>query len=72
MSTFEAAYIKTFNAGLFKKKIDTAYKMLKACNLCPRKCGVNQLSGETGICNTGKNALVSSYKAHIGEEDPLV
>jgi putative pyruvate formate lyase activating enzyme len=72
MSTFEAAYIKTFNAGLLKKKIDTAYKMLKACNLCPRKCGVNRFSGDTGICKTGKNALVSSYNAHFGEEAPLV
>jgi putative pyruvate formate lyase activating enzyme len=72
MSTFEAAYIKTFNAGLLKKKIDTAYKMLSACNLCPRKCDVNRISGETGICKTGENALVSSYNAHFGEEAPLV
>jgi putative pyruvate formate lyase activating enzyme len=33
---------------------------------------VNRISGETGICNTGKNALVSSYNAHFGEEAPLV
>ena len=72
MSAFEAAYVKTFEAGLLKKKIDAAYKMLNACNLCPRKCGVNRNSGETGICKTGKNALVSSYNAHFGEEAPLV
>ena len=72
MPKFEAAYIKTFHDGLLKNKIDTAHKMLKACNLCPRNCGVNRLSGETGICKTGKNARVSSYNAHFGEEAPLV
>jgi putative pyruvate formate lyase activating enzyme len=72
MSTFEAAYIKTSNAGLLKDKIDTAYGRLEACNLCPRKCGVNRTSGETGICRTGTQALVSSYNAHFGEEAPLV
>ncbi len=42
------------------------------CTLCPRNCGVNRLQGETGICNTGRYAEVSSYGPHFGEEQPLV
>ena len=35
-------------------------------------CGVDRTSGETGICKTGKSALISSFNAHFGEEAPLV
>jgi len=72
MAFFEPSYIKTFESGLLKEKINKAYGLLKSCVLCPRKCGVDRLSGETGICNTGKLAWVSSYNPHFGEEDPLV
>ncbi|MDJ0815902.1 MAG: radical SAM protein [Desulfobacterales bacterium] len=72
MSSFIPSYIKTFEKGLFKEKIEEAYRLLKSCVLCPRKCRVDRLSDETGICNTGKSAWVSSANAHFGEEDPLV
>ncbi len=72
MSSFEPAYINTFEQGLFKDKIEKAYRLLKSCVLCPRKCGVDRLSGETGICRTAKLARVSSYNPHFGEEAPLV
>ena len=72
MPTFTPAYIKTFEKGLFEEKIKAASKILSFCRLCPRECGVDRLSGETGVCNTGQNALVSSYNPHFGEEAPLV
>ena len=72
MPTFEPAYIGTIEKGLLKYKIEKAYNLLKSCVLCPRRCGVDRLSGETGICKTGKLSWVSSYNAHFGEEDPLV
>ena len=72
MSIFEPSYIRTFEKGLLKEKIQKAYAQLKSCILCPRKCGVDRLAGETGICNTGKLAWVSSYNPHFGEEEPLV
>jgi putative pyruvate formate lyase activating enzyme len=71
-SQFEPAYIKTFKKGLLQEKIKAGYKLLGSCSLCPRKCGVDRLSGETGICKTAKHALVSSYNPHFGEEKPLV
>jgi putative pyruvate formate lyase activating enzyme len=68
----ESVYIKTFEAGLLKEKIAKAYDILSACDLCPRRCGVDRHAGETGICKTGKIAMVSSYNPHFGEEAPLV
>jgi putative pyruvate formate lyase activating enzyme len=72
MRKFEAAYIKSFEKGLLQKKIQAAYKILNFCTLCPRQCRVNRISGETGICKTAKQAWVSSYNPHFGEEAPLV
>jgi len=72
MPAFEPAYIETFKKGLLKKKIKTAGKILKFCKLCPRECGVDRLAGQTGVCNTGEKAFVSSYHPHFGEEAPLV
>lgn len=72
MASFEPSYIGTFETGLLKEKIHQAYDQIKSCVLCPSQCGVDRLSGETGICNTGKLAWVSSYNLHFGEEDPLV
>ncbi len=72
MSSFEPAYIETSQKGLLKEKIKKADKMLGACVLCPRRCKVDRLSGETGVCKTGLQAYVSSYNPHFGEEAPLV
>jgi putative pyruvate formate lyase activating enzyme len=49
-----------------------AVTLLEDCHLCPRGCGVNRLNGELGKCHTARQALVSSYGPHFGEEDPLV
>ncbi len=46
--------------------------MLGECRLCPRRCGVNRLAGESGKCRTTNQAVVSSYGPHFGEEAPLV
>lgn len=66
------AYIDTYNQGRLKKKIERLNKMLSSCTLCARKCKVNRLKGEKGYCGAGKNAVVSSYFAHFGEESCLV
>ena len=46
--------------------------MLESCELCPRKCRVNRLEDENGICQTGRHAFVASFVPHFGEEAPLV
>jgi putative pyruvate formate lyase activating enzyme len=44
---------------------------LEACDICPRKCGVNRLKGEMGYCHSGALPIVSSCCAHHGEEPAL-
>jgi len=66
------AYIRTFASGKLSEKVRKAGKMLRNCTLCPRRCRVDRTSGETGVCKTGRNAVVSSYFPHFGEEAPLV
>jgi putative pyruvate formate lyase activating enzyme len=72
MEPFQPAYIRTFEKGLLQQKIKAARKLLSPCKLCPRKCGVDRLSGEIGVCKTASQAWVSSYNSHFGEESPLV
>jgi len=72
MKHFEPSYIKAFEKGLLQQKIEAARKLLSPCRLCPRKCSVDRLCGETGICKTAGQARVSSYSPHFGEEAPLV
>ena len=40
--------------------------------MCPRRCGVNRLAGESGECQISTQVVVSSYGPHFGEEAPLV
>jgi len=72
MASFEPAYIETYNKGLLQERIAQAHEILHACTLCPRTCGVDRVSGELGVCQTGERAIVSSFNPHFGEESPLV
>jgi putative pyruvate formate lyase activating enzyme len=51
---------------------DKLIDMMVSCNLCPRQCGVDRVSGEVGYCGIGSDARVSSYGPHFGEERELV
>jgi len=70
--TIEPMYLASLADGSLEKKIIQARKRLRACALCPRKCQVNRLAGETGVCKTGERAWISSFNPHFGEEAPLV
>lgn len=66
-------YLETYRSGRLKEKIRIAWERMKACTLCPRSCRVDRLRSNTlGICNTGREAWVSSFQRHFGEEAPLV
>jgi len=58
--------------GLLHRRAETARRLLAGCTLCPRRCRVNRLAGETGCCSTGALARIASYGPHFGEESPLV
>ena len=66
------SYLALFESGAFGARVAAALSLLEACRLCPRTCGVNRLDGKTGVCRTGRRAIVSSAAPHFGEEKPLV
>ena len=68
----QPSYLKTHQDSILQKRIEAALSILENCCLCPRHCEVNRLEGELGFCRTGRQAVVSSYSPHFGEEDPLV
>ena len=58
--------------GQLSQRAATAHRLLSRCILCPRRCRVNRLAGETGLCAIGTQARIASYGPHFGEEQPLV
>ena len=68
---FVPAYVRTYETGLLKEKVEEAIALLGDCTLCPRECHVNRLEDRFGVCKVGRYARVSSYFPHSGEEDVL-
>jgi putative pyruvate formate lyase activating enzyme len=68
---FEPAYLRLYESGELKRRVDSALEALKSCEVCPRDCGVDRLADKFAVCKTGRYAVVSSYFAHFGEEDCL-
>jgi len=47
-------------------------KLYSPCLICPRKCGVDRLAGETGYCGEGAILRIGTAVIHRGEEPPLI
>jgi len=57
--------------SLLDVKIELATRMLRHCELCALRCGVNRLRGERGRCGLGAEAFVYESYTHIAEEPPI-
>ncbi|MEN8142489.1 MAG: radical SAM protein [Thermodesulfobacteriota bacterium] len=68
----QSSYLALHESGELLARIERALAILGECRLCPRRCKVNRLEGEKGVCLTGRLAVVASYSPHFGEESPLV
>jgi len=64
--------ILKISRSALQEQAKRALDRLVACDLCPRRCGVNRLKDERGFCRTGRLARVAGYAPHFGEEEPLV
>ncbi|MFH1243507.1 MAG: radical SAM protein [Pseudomonadota bacterium] len=71
-SDFEPGYLRLHRTGELKKRGKDLWEMMRSCELCPRKCGVNRLEGDEGFCQASAQLEISSYHPHFGEERPLV
>lgn len=64
-------YIGLYKKGELIKRADRLYQIMHSCHLCPRRCRVNRLKGETGYCGAGYQPEISSFHCHRGEEPPI-
>ncbi|MGD9000941.1 MAG: radical SAM protein, partial [Granulosicoccaceae bacterium] len=69
---FEAAYLALHRTGELAARAEQAYRHMEDCDLCARYCHINRFETTKGaVCHTGERAVVNSFGAHLGEEDPL-
>ena len=73
MATSERAVTRRAagEASLLDLKIELARRMLRACRLCGRRCGVDRLAGQRGPCGLGPDAFLAECFTHIAEEPPI-
>jgi putative pyruvate formate lyase activating enzyme len=69
--SFIAAYLQLPSDEL-ERRATLLNQRLRACDLCPRRCGVNRTAGGVGACQTAEHLGVASFGPHFGEEAPLV
>ncbi len=68
---FQPAYLRLWESGDLRHRVERALEKLADCVLCPRHCQVDRLADKTAVCKTGRFAWVSSHFAHFGEENCL-
>lgn len=64
-------FIRLHRSGELAKRVKDIYQLMKSCQLCPRRCGVNRLKGEVGYCRAALEPEISSFYCHFGEEPPI-
>jgi putative pyruvate formate lyase activating enzyme len=67
----EPAYLNLYRSGELSRRVERAIASLGSCRVCPRDCKANRLENKKGVCKSGRNAVVSSYFPHFGEENCL-
>jgi putative pyruvate formate lyase activating enzyme len=68
---FVPVYLKTYEEGRLREKVEQAIESLRCCQVCPRNCRVDRLANKTAACHSGRHARVTSAFTHFGEEDCL-
>lgn len=69
--SLQPGYLSLLGNGQLTERVRKAHLHLENCDVCPRQCRINRLSGELGACRVGARAVVSSFGPHHGEERPL-
>jgi len=64
-------YIDLYQSGQLRERVKAAYGRLRSCDLCPRDCGIDRISGKTGFCEAGLKPRIASANVHRGEEPPI-
>jgi putative pyruvate formate lyase activating enzyme len=63
--------VESYNSGLLDEKIEYFQNKMKRCDICPKGCGIDRISGFRGFCKQGINPKISNSVLHFGEEPPI-
>ena len=66
-----AGYLKLYEEGKLKERVELLKEKLNTCTVCPHHCKVNRLEGKRGFCKTPYKVRVASAFLHRGEERPI-
>lgn len=66
------SYLALTAGGELDRRAEGLLAALADCTVCAHHCHVNRLEGELGYCRAGREAEISGYGPHFGEEPPLV
>jgi len=69
---FEPPYVSLQRSGELKRRGELLRGLMSRCELCPRMCGTDRLSGARGFCGAGSGLEIAAFHPHFGEERPLV
>lgn len=64
-------YVEIASSGRLRRLGQELFDSMRACSLCPRRCGANRLAGERGVCGADAQLVISGYMRHMGEEPPI-
>ncbi|HGY56782.1 MAG TPA: radical SAM protein [Caldithrix abyssi] len=67
----KASYLKLFESGELKKRLEALEELLYSCTVCPRGCKVNRMEDKEGVCRAGYLPYITSICDHHGEEPVL-
>jgi putative pyruvate formate lyase activating enzyme len=65
-------YVELSNSGELKRRAELLWNRMYCCDLCPRNCKVDRISGERGVCGANSEVEIAMYGAHFGEEPAFV
>jgi len=68
---FIPSYIRLYEEGTLKERVEKLKELLRECGVCPHHCGVNRLENQRGFCKTPYTVRVASAFLHRGEEKPI-
>ncbi len=71
MHIYKPPYLKLYEDGTLKKRLEALEEKLASCTICPRGCKVDRLQGKLGFCLSGYKPYITSICDHHGEEPVL-
>ncbi len=71
VDTYDSHLEEVASPSFLDLKVELVNRILKECYCCERRCGVNRLEGNSGVCGVEKSRVSTAF-LHQGEEAPLV